>query len=98
MNEWIDIKDQKPEDGQKVICYLPENYQYLPGKTGEKRFEPILILRFSSFFFKEGTEKFYKYGPHFWLGEGLSNHYFPDVSHWMLMPKGPEKDEDGSQE
>ena len=89
MNSWIDINEQLPEDGQKVICYLPDNHQYLPGKTGEMRFEPIVILRFAEKFFQEGTEKYEKHGPHFWLGEGLSNHYFIDVSHWMSLPEGP---------
>ena len=89
MPDWIDIEAQLPEDGQKVICYLPKNHQYLPGKTGETRFEPIVILRFVESFFKEGSEKYEKHGPHFWLGEGLSNHYFVDVSHWMPLPEGP---------
>ena len=87
--KWIDIKRDLPEDGEKVLCYLPHNYQYLPGKTGEKRADPILILRFVKNFFEEGSEKRHKHGPHFWLGEGLSNHFFKDVSHWMSMPKIP---------
>jgi hypothetical protein len=87
--DWIAIKDQMPSDGQKVICYLPDNHQYLPGKTGETRFEPIVILRFTSHFFEEGSAKCEKYGPHFWLGEGLSNHYFEDVTHWMALPIAP---------
>ena len=90
MSDWVNIKDQLPEDGQKVICFLPDNYQYLPGKTGEQRHEPIVILRFVVSFFKEGTEKFEKHGPHFWLGEGLSNHYFKDVSHWRVLPEHPQ--------
>ncbi|NNC83637.1 MAG: DUF551 domain-containing protein [Flavobacteriales bacterium] len=87
--DWIAITDRLPEDGQKVICYLPENHQYLPGKTGETRFEPIVILRFVDRFFDEGSKKHEKYGPHFWLGEGLSNHYFADVTHWMPLPDSP---------
>ncbi|NNK80293.1 MAG: DUF551 domain-containing protein [Flavobacteriales bacterium] len=87
--EWIDITERLPEDKEKVICFLPENHQYLPGKTGETRFDPIVILRFVDQFFEEGSKKFEEYGPHFWLGEGLSNHYFSDVTHWMPLPESP---------
>jgi hypothetical protein len=87
--DWIAIGDRLPASGEKVICYLPDNHQYLPGKTGETRFEPIVILRFLAGFFEEGSSKFEKHGPHFWLGEGLSNHYFNDVSHWMAVPVSP---------
>ena len=87
--DWIAIDERLPEDGQKVICYLPDNHQYLPGKTGETRHEPVVILRFVETFFQEGSKKWEKHGPHFWLGEGLSNHYFPDVTHWMPLPEAP---------
>jgi hypothetical protein len=87
--EWRDINIEKPEDGQKVLCYLPDNHQFLPGKSGETRHEPIVILRFVHEFFSAGSEKYGKFGPHFWLGEGLSNHYFKDVTHWMPLPDGP---------
>lgn len=87
--DWIALGDQLPANGEKVICYLPDNHQYLPGNSGETRFEPTVILRFVAEFFKEGSSKYEKYGPHFWLGEGLSNHYFKDVSHWMALPKAP---------
>ena len=86
---WIDIDSQLPENGQKVICYLPENHQFLPGKSDETRFEPVVILRFVHGFFAEGSAKHEKFGPHFWLGEGLSNHYFKDVTHWMPLPEAP---------
>ncbi|MEM7160946.1 MAG: DUF551 domain-containing protein [Bacteroidota bacterium] len=89
MYSWIDINEQKPDDGQKVLCFLPNNFQYLPGKSGEQRHEPVVILRYVASFFQEGSVKFEKHGPHFWLGEGLSNHYFEDVTHWMPMPNHP---------
>ncbi|MFT4662922.1 MAG: hypothetical protein ACI8XB_003215 [Patiriisocius sp.] len=87
--EWISLKDRVPEDQDKVICYLPNNYQYLPGKSGEERHEPIVILRFVKDFFAGQDDKIEKHGPHFWLGEGLSNHYFGDVTHWMKLPEMP---------
>ncbi len=87
--EWIDINERLPEHQQKIICYLPDNYQYLPGKTGEERHEPIVILRFVKDYFAGNPEKAEKHGAHFWLGEGLSNHYFKDVTHWMPLPEKP---------
>jgi hypothetical protein len=29
-----------------------------------------------------------KHGRHFWQGEGNSNHFFKDVTHWMPLPVG----------
>jgi len=87
--DWIDIKESVPEHQQKVMCYLPDNYQYLPGKSGEERHEPVIILRFMQDFFVDQPDKSEKHGPHFWLGEGLSNHYFNDVTHWMPLPDSP---------
>jgi len=89
MADWIAISERTPEDGQKVLCYLPDNHQFLPGKTGETRHEPVVILRFVETFFNAGSPKREKHGPHFWLGEGLSNHYFDDVTHWMTLPEAP---------
>ncbi len=87
--EWITLKDKLPTHHQKVLCYLPENYQYLPGKSGEERHEPTVILRFVKDFFLFKPEKSEKHGLHFWLGEGLSNHYMNDVTHWMPLPVLP---------
>ncbi|MDA0714699.1 MAG: DUF551 domain-containing protein [Bacteroidetes bacterium] len=87
--EWTDINERLPENMDKVLCYLPDNVQFLPGKSGESRPENVVILRFVQDFFAEGSEKREKYGPHFWLGEGLSNHYMADVTHWMPLPQAP---------
>ncbi len=86
---WIDINDALPSDGQRVLAFLPKNEIFLPGKTGEKEFLPVIFLRFAENFFGEKNPKREKFGAHFWLGEGQSNHYFDDVTHWCEVPKGP---------
>lgn len=87
--KWININDSLPEDGQRVLAFLPNNVIYLPGKTGETQYLPVIFLRFARDFFGPNNPKREKFGPHFWLGEGQSNHYFDDVTHWMPVPKGP---------
>jgi hypothetical protein len=85
---WISVQERLPDHLSKVLCYLPDNVQYI-GKTDEIRPEPVVILRFVANFFGEGNEKREKHGPHFWAGEGLSNHYMADVTHWMPLPEAP---------
>ncbi|MCA1752387.1 MAG: DUF551 domain-containing protein [Cryomorphaceae bacterium] len=87
--EWISVEDRLPDDGERVLAFLPKNVVYLPGKSGDMRFLPVIPLRFARDFFAEANPKREKFGPHFWLGEGQSNHYFDDVSHWMPVPAGP---------
>jgi hypothetical protein len=87
--KWISIKDQLPENNQRVLAFLPKNVIYLPGKSGATLFQPVIFLRFAYEFFGEKNPKREKFGPHFWLGEGQSNHYFDDVTHWMPCPSGP---------
>ncbi len=86
---WIDTNQQLPEDGQRVLGFIPNNKIFLPGKSGEFEFREIIILRFCRDFFADGSEKRTKHGAHFWQGEGNSNHYFHDVSHWMPIPSKP---------
>ena len=86
---WISVDKRLPEDGQRVLAFLPNNEVYLPGKSGDRRFTPVIFLRFAENFFAPGNPKRDKHGAHFWLGEGQSNHYFADVTHWMEVPKGP---------
>jgi hypothetical protein len=92
--EWISVKKALPEDNQRVLAFLPENVVYLPGKTGATRFVPVIFLRFAKNFFKPSNPKHENYGPHFWLGEGQSNHYFSDVTHWMPSPTGPDGEDE----
>jgi hypothetical protein len=86
---WISIEEALPENDQRVLAFLPNNKVYLPGKTGAMKFMPVIFLRFAKDFFGEKNPKREKFGPHFWLGEGQSNHYFADVTHWMPSPTGP---------
>lgn len=85
---WIDITQQLPEDGQRLLAFVPNNKVYLPGLMDTEMRE-VIVLKFLKDFYPEGSEKREKYGAHFWQGEGSSNHFFADVSHWRPMLNGP---------
>ncbi|HQW04339.1 MAG: DUF551 domain-containing protein [Flavobacteriales bacterium] len=85
---WISTKERLPEDGTRVLCYLPRNVVFLPGKTGASELRDVVILRFAKdFFVKNPSKTGYSGSPHFWLGEGTSNRYFDDVVYWMALPE-----------
>jgi hypothetical protein len=84
---WHSTTDKLPEDGQRILGYIPGNKVFLPGKSGEFELREIIVLKFCKDFYPEGSEKFQKHGAHFWQGEGNSNHFFQDVTHWMNMPE-----------
>ncbi|NNE56094.1 MAG: DUF551 domain-containing protein [Flavobacteriales bacterium] len=86
--EWIDINDRLPEDGQRLLAFIPNNKVYLPGLQ-DTEIRDVVVLRFCRDFYPEGSEKREKHGAHFWQGEGNSNHFFPDVTHWAPIPEGP---------
>jgi hypothetical protein len=86
MSEWKSVNDQLPEDGQRLLGYIPGNRVFLPGKSGEFEMREVVILKFLKDFYPEGSEKCAKHGPHFWQGEGNSNHFFYDVKYWSPMP------------
>lgn len=86
--QWIPVSTQLPEDGQRLLAFVPNNKVYLPGKSGAFELREVLVLKFLRDFYPEGSEKREKHGPHFWQGEGNSNHFFRDVTHWMPMPEG----------
>lgn len=88
---WIDIKNQLPEDGQRLLAFIPNNKVYLPGMTLEFELREVIVLKFLKNFYPEGSEKRKLHGAHFWQGEGASNHFFADVTHWRAMPEGPVK-------
>lgn len=90
MERWTPITERLPEDGARVLCYLPRNTVHLPGKTGATEERNVVVLRFArDFFLKNPSRTGKAVGTHFWLGEGTSNHFFHDVTHWMPLPAHP---------
>lgn len=90
MAGWIPINERLPENGQRVLCFLPANTVYLPGKTGATEERHVAIMRFARDWFVNNPSKTGKaVGDHFWLGEGTSNRFFADVTHWMPLPAAP---------
>jgi hypothetical protein len=88
--EWIRTIDQLPQDEQKVIAFVPENYVPLPGEPGEVELKPIKILTFIKNFYGNDKPKHKNSDSNdFWSGEGLSNHFFQEVTHWMPFPEKP---------
>lgn len=85
---WIDIKSELPKDQQRVLAFIPNHKVFLPGLM-ETQLREVIVLHFQENFYPEGSEKFEKHGPHFWQGEGNSNHFFRDVTHWKAIPEGP---------
>ena len=85
---WIDIKSELPTDEQRVLAYIPNHKIFLPGLM-DTELREVIVLHFQKNFYPEGSEKFEKHGPHFWKGEGNSNHFFKDVTHWKPIPDGP---------
>lgn len=87
---WIPIAHQLPPDGERVLCFLPRNEIHLPGKTGATEQRHIVVMRFAlDFFVKNPSKTGYSGPPHLWLGEGTSNRFFGEVTHWMPLPGHP---------
>ena len=90
MTGWIPCSAALPANGQRVLAWLPDNIVYLPGKTGATELRKVQIMKFAFNFFVDNPSKTGKAtSPHFWVGEGCSNHFFHEVSHWMPVPEAP---------
>ena len=90
MSTWNAVADRLPANGQRVLCYLPTNKVFLPGKTGAFEERHVVVMRFALDFFVTNPSKTgYSGVPHFWLGEGTSNRFFHEVTHWTALPETP---------
>lgn len=90
LSNWIPVEQSLPDDGARVLCYIPGNSVYLPGKTGDTELREVVVMRFAQdFFLKNVSKTGYSGPPHFWLGEGTSNRFFTEVTHWRPLPEGP---------
>ena len=87
--DWISIKDRLPGENQRVVAFIPNNRVFLPGGAFDFEVREVIILVFLKDFYKDDSEKKEKHGLHFWQGEGNSNHFFKDVTHWSPIPHGP---------
>lgn len=88
--DWTTILENLPEDGERVLCFIPGNSVYLPGKTGDTELREVVVMRFAKdFFLKNASKTGYTGPPHFWLGEGTSNRFFAEVTHWRPLPGRP---------
>jgi hypothetical protein len=86
---WINIENEIPQDNQRILAYIPDNKVFLPGMQLDYAIREVVILHFRKNFFADNEEKRKKHGLHFWSGEGNSNHFFNDVTHWKAIPEGP---------
>ena len=88
--KWIKILDQLPEHGQQVLAFIPNNFVPIPGNPTEVVLHPIKMVTFiKNFYGAHKPRHKNSESDHFWSGEGLSNHFFQEVTHWMPLPKKP---------
>ncbi|TVR40008.1 MAG: DUF551 domain-containing protein [Cryomorphaceae bacterium] len=88
-SEWISVKEALPSDGERVLVFIPNNEVYLPGKTGDKLRIRVIVMKFQKDFLSEEKALQKNTARHFWVGEGQSNHYFEDITHWRPIPDPP---------
>lgn len=87
---WTPCTERLPANGTRVLCWVPKNSVYLPGKTGATEERNAVVLKFAEDWFIHNPSKTGRTTHrHFWLGEGTSNHFFEEVTHWMPLPEGP---------
>lgn len=90
MAGWTRVDEALPADGERVLCFVPGHTVFLPGKTGASELREVVVMRFAQdFFVKNPSKTGYTGTPHFWLGEGTSNRFFHEVTHWMPLPNRP---------
>ncbi len=89
MSGWIDIEKEIPQDNQRILAYIPDNKVFLPGMQLDYSMREVVILHLRKNFFADNEKKRNKHGLHFWSGEGNSNHFYHDVTHWRAIPEGP---------
>jgi hypothetical protein len=87
--DWIPIETRLPQHDQRVLAFIPGNRVFLPGKDLAFEIREVIVLRFCENYFAADPDKCAKHGAHFWSGEGNSNHFFADVTHWQPMPESP---------
>lgn len=87
---WISVKEQLPENEQMVLGFVPYNRVPTPGDPTVTILQPVKILVFiKDFYGNHKARHKNSENDHFWSGNGLSNHFFQEVTHWMPLPKQP---------
>ena len=87
---WIKTVDELPKDGQRVLAFVPENYVSVAGSPGQVELKPVKLLTFIKNFYGNHKPRHKNNSTDdFWSGEGLSNHFFQEVTHWMELPGEP---------
>lgn len=87
---WISIKNQLPENEQTVLAFVPYNRVPTPGNPSVTILQPVKILTFfKDFYGAQKPRHKNSESDHFWGGNGLSNHFFQEVTHWMPLPEKP---------
>ena len=87
---WISVNEQLPEDEQMVLAFVPYNRVPTPGNPSVSVLQPVKILVFNKYFYGPHRPRHKNSkSDHFWSGNGLCNHFFQEVTHWMPLPKKP---------
>lgn len=87
---WIDVAEKIPEDNEQVIAFIPGNFVPTPGNPQEITHKPIKLVVFQKDFYgSQRTKHKNTESNHFWSGDGLSNHFFEEVTHWIPLPDFP---------
>ena len=89
MTNWISVSTRLPAQDQRVLAFVPNHKVFLPGMEFRFEIREVVVLRFCENFYADDPEKKEKHGVHFWSGEGVSNQFFSDVTHWLPIPAPP---------